>query len=162
MKESGSDVATRSQKSFRPLRKYLWFFKKNCELPAAYSSPSGRASTGACRGPASMDVVGGHGKGSSWVPWASPGTETVAEQQGREPPSGLPATILPSCSLQPHKHVYGQTPGSSLPNHNTVLAMKQVDAMFLKHPTPLVGTGFRVWKNGIWISPSPLSSHQTT
>lgn len=130
MKESGSHEATRSQEVFRPLRKHLWFSNKHFELPPAYSSPQ-EGFPWCPQGKASIDDGGGHLE----LP-VSPGTEPLAGEHGKKSPSRLPSTSLPPCALQPYKQACGQTPGRPLPNHDTALAMKQVGAMFLKHPTP--------------------------
>ena len=141
VKESGSDVATRSQKVFRPLRKQPWISEAYFELPPAYSSLQGRlpwVSWGAQ--PASMSEGG--------VVWSPLGTLWQGDL-GRPRAAGQGASFWasihasPFLSLQLHRHVHGQTPGSSLPNHNVVLAIKQVGAIFPKHSTPSLAQALR-------------------
>lgn len=125
-------MATRSQKSPDPPEASL-VSKEHSELPAAYSGLQGELPL-VPQGALPALVSGG---GILLGPWGAPWHRDPGRAvRHMDPPSRLAAMSLPSCNLQPHKHVCGQPPGSSLPNHKTVLVTKQASTTFLRHHTP--------------------------
>lgn len=170
VKKSDSDMATGSWKVSRALGKHPWCSKERCALPPVCSS-SREGSHWYPRDPARLefhhrlevplggariilDVLGTPGSRDpaglgEWgqalpglpLPGRAAGEKTLDHQL---PPSVLPPTSPPFCSLQPHKPMHGPGPRSSLLNHSSVLVMKPVGTAFLRRPHTLLSTGFRV------------------